>query len=133
MNSKNYHIVLFDDVCVLCNSFAKFIINKDKKDLIRFSALQSQTAYAFHDKLKRDVDSIVLIDSNNKLYYKSDAVLKILEILNYPSWVCRLLGGIPKTIRDFFYDNVAKRRYKLFGKYHQCPIPSIEIRHKFLD
>ena len=133
MNSKNYHIVLFDDVCVLCNSFAKFIINKDKKDLIRFSALQSQTAFAFHDKLKRDVDSVVLIDDNNKLYYKSDAVLKILEILNYPSWFCRLLGGIPKSIRDFLYDNVAKRRYKLFGKYQQCPIPPIEVRHKFLD
>ena len=54
---------------------SKFIINKDKKDLIRFSALQSQTAFDFHDKLKRDVDSVVLIDDNNKLYYKSDAVL----------------------------------------------------------
>ena len=37
MNSKNYHIVLFDDVCVLCNSFAKFIINKDKKGVRSFN------------------------------------------------------------------------------------------------
>ena len=133
MNSNTNHIVLFDDVCVLCNSFAKFIINKDKKDIIRFSALQSQTAVSFHDKLVQQIDSIVLIDNSKKIYYKSDAVLKIFEILNYPSWVCRLLGGIPKSIRDFFYDNVARRRYKLFGKYQQCPIPPIEIRHKFLD
>lgn len=133
MKTKNYHIVLFDDVCVLCNSFAKFILNKDKKDVMRFSALQSQIAVSFNDKLKQDIDSIVLIDNSKKIYYKSDAVIKILEILNYPSWFCRLLRVIPKSIRDFFYDNLAKRRYKLFGKYQQCPIPPIEIKHKFLD
>jgi predicted DCC family thiol-disulfide oxidoreductase YuxK len=120
-------------VCVLCNSFAKFIINKDKKDIIRFSALQSQTAVAFQDKLVQQIDSIVLIDNSKKIYYKSDAVIKIFTILNYPTWFCKILEVIPKSIRDFIYDNVAKRRYKVFGKYEQCPIPPIEIRHKFLD
>ena len=133
MNSNTNHIVLFDDVCVLCNSFAKFIINKDKKDIIRFSALQSQTAVTFHYKLVQQIDSIVLIYNSKKIYYKSDAVIKIFAILNYPTWFCRILEIIPKSIRDFIYDNVAKRRYKVFGKYEQCPIPPIEIRHKFLD
>lgn len=133
MNSNTDHIVLFDDVCVLCNSFAKFIINKDKKDIIRFSALQSQTAVAFHDKLVQQIDSIVLIENSKKIYYKSDAVIKIFAILNYPTWFCKILEIIPKSIRDFIYDNVAKRRYKVFGKYEQCPIPPSEIRHKFLD
>lgn len=133
MNSNTNHIVLFDDVCVLCNSFAKFIINKDKKDIIRFSALQSQTAVAFRDKLVQQIDSIVLIDNSKKIYYKSDAVIKIFAILNYPTWFCKILEVIPKSIRDFIYDNVAKRRYKVFGKYEQCPIPPSEIRHKFLD
>lgn len=133
MNSKTYHIVLFDDVCVLCNSFIKFILNKDKKDIIRFSALESQTAVNFHNKLIKDIDSVVLIEKSEKIYYKSDAVIKILEILNYPLWFCRLLRLIPISVRDFFYDNVAKRRYKVFGKYQQCPIPPIGIRHKFLN
>jgi predicted DCC family thiol-disulfide oxidoreductase YuxK len=133
MNSNTDHIVLFDDVCVLCNSFAKFIINKDKKDIIRFSALQSQTAVAFNDKLVQQIDSIVLIENSKKIFYKSDAVIKIFAILNYPTWFCKILEFIPKSIRDFIYDNVAKRRYKVFGKYEQCPIPPSEIRHKFLD
>ena len=101
MNSNTNHIVLFDDVCVLCNSFAKFIINKDKKDIIRFSALQSQTAVAFRDKLVQQIDSIVLIENSKKIYYKSDAVIKIFAILNYPTWFCKILEVIPKSIRDF--------------------------------
>ena len=49
----------------------------------------------------QQIDSIVLIDINKKIYYKSDAVIKILGIMNYPKWICKTLGIIPKSVRDF--------------------------------
>ena len=75
-------------MCVLCNSFAKFIIKKDKKDLIRLSALQSQTAVALHDKLKQ-IDSIVLIDIIRK--YTINLMLpKNLRYYELSKMVCKL-------------------------------------------
>jgi predicted DCC family thiol-disulfide oxidoreductase YuxK len=57
--------------------------------------------------------------------------------------ICRNLKGawkilvviklLPTPIRDFFYDIIAKNRYKWFGKKDSCMIPSKEIRNRFLE
>ena len=76
-------------------------------------------------------DSIILIE-NGKAYTKSSAALKIARHLSggYP-----LLYGfmiIPKFIRDFVYDFIARNRYKWFGRKDHCMIPTPELKKKFL-
>jgi len=39
---------------------------------------------------------------------------------------------IPKPIRDYFYDLIAKKRYKIFGKKDTCMIPTPSIEKRFL-
>ena len=42
------------------------------------------------------------------------------------------LIAIPRPISDFFYDRVAKNRYRIFGKLDACMLPPPEVRARFL-
>lgn len=133
MKSK-HKIILFDGVCNLCNSSVTFVIKRDKKDLFRFAALQEDPGKSLLDKHNIDTsqtDSIILVDGD-KAYTKSTAALEIARSLGglYP-----LLYGfmvIPKFIRNWVYDYIAKNRYKWYGKKESCMIPTPELRSKFL-
>ena len=134
MESKNHKIILFDGVCNLCNGAVTFIIKRDKKDVFKFAALQSEIGQQLISKFNIDtskVDSIILIDGE-KHYEKSSAALRIAKYLSgaYP-----LLFGfmvVPKFIRNAVYDYIAKNRYKWFGKKESCMIPTAELKSKFL-
>ena len=39
---------------------------------------------------------------------------------------------MPRFLRDWLYDRVAKNRYRLFGKKELCLIPAPEERARFL-
>jgi len=134
MKNKNHKIILFDGVCNLCNGAVTFIIKRDKKDVFKFAALQSEIGQQLISKFNIDtskVDSIILIDGD-KHYEKSSAALRIAKQLSgaYP-----LLFGfmiLPKFIRNAVYDYIAKNRYKWFGKKESCMIPTPELKSRFL-
>jgi len=132
---KNEHkIILFDGVCNLCNASVNFVIKRDKNDVFRFAALQSDFAKELTSKFSinpDEIDSIILIDVD-KCYVKSTAALHITKSLSggYP-----LLFGfmiVPNFIRNWIYDFVAKNRYKWYGKKESCMIPTPELKGKFL-
>lgn len=131
---KKNKIILFDGVCNLCNGAVIYIIKRDKKNVFKFAALQSEIGAQLIAKFNIDteiVDSIILIDGE-KQYEKSSAALYIAKHLSgaYP-----LLFGfmvVPRFIRDSVYDYVAKNRYKWFGKKESCMIPTVELKEKFL-
>ena len=135
MSKNNKHkTILFDGVCNLCNDAVKFIIKHDKKDVFRFTALQSAVGMVMvteHGIDTTQIDSIILI-ADNKSFTKSTAALKIARHLSggYP-----LLYGfmiVPNFIRNWVYDIIAKNRYKWFGKKDACMIPTPELKKKFL-
>lgn len=132
---KGKHIVLFDGVCNLCNHWVQFIIERDKKDVFRFVALQSDLGKQIvtHLKIKPDVDSIILYQPGIAYYYKAEAVEQITVVLG--GWVGFLsqLGGIlPLFFKNSLYDYVAKNRYKWYGKKDQCMVPTPQLRNKFI-
>ena len=128
-------IVLFDGVCNFCDSSVQFILKKERKPILKFASLQSETGQKLvkHYELdKKGIDSIVYI-SNGKARIKSTAALYLAKRLNgtYP-----LLFGfiiVPAFIRNWLYDWIARKRYKWFGKKDSCMIPSKEIRERFVD
>ena len=134
INTKHNNVIFFDGVCNLCNASVNFIIKKDKNNIFKFAALQSDFAkktLASFPKDKTQADSILYLE-NKKLYSKSSAVLHIAKHLNggYP-----ILFGfiiVPKFIRNFAYDFIAKNRYKWYGKKQECMIPTPEIKSKFI-
>jgi predicted DCC family thiol-disulfide oxidoreductase YuxK len=131
---QNHHIILFDGVCNFCNFWVNFIIVRDKDDIFRFAALQSEAGQKLLNKFNLktdDFDTFILIKSET-YFTKSTAALKIARKLNYPVKVSYYFIFIPKFLRDLIYSLIAINRYKYFGKRDNCRIPSEEERNKFL-
>jgi len=129
--SSDRPIIFYDGVCALCNGTVKFVIRFDSKEKFSFSALDSDYA-SKHLKLPENIDSIVLLDKGNQ-FYKSDAVIRILIDIGGFGKLAYLFYMVPKPIRDFVYEFIANNRYKWFGKYDSCPVPSPEIRNRFIQ
>lgn len=129
-----HKIILFDGVCNLCNGTVMFVIKKDRKDIFRFASLQSETGESLTAKHGIDtakVDSILLIDGG-AVYVKSTAALRIARSLpgGYP-----LLYGfmiVPRFLREWIYEGIARKRYAWFGKKESCMVPTPELKSKFL-
>lgn len=132
---QNQSIILFDGVCNLCNGAVQFIIKRDKKEIFRFTSLQSETGQAilqYYQLPTQNFDSFLFLE-NGKLYSQSTAALKVAQKLS-SFWKLLYAGMlIPKPFRDFIYAWVAKNRYRWFGKKVNCMIPSPELKKRFLD
>ena len=128
-------ILLFDGVCNYCNYWVRFAIKRDKKKKLLFTPLQGKTAKELLPKYNigsGEINSVIVIDKG-KAYTKSAAGLRMCKYLD-GGW--RLLYGliiIPKFIRDFFYNIIARNRYKWFGKKETCMVPAPGLRERFLD
>jgi len=128
-------VIFFDGVCNLCNASVQFAIEHDKHDIFKFTALQGNYAKAILPKFNIDlerINSIILVE-NDRLYTKSSAALRIAKKLNgfWPMLYAFMI--IPKFIRDWFYDIIAKNRYKWWGKQESCWVPTPELKEKFYD
>ncbi|MDG3582332.1 MULTISPECIES: thiol-disulfide oxidoreductase DCC family protein [Galbibacter] len=130
-------IILFDGVCNLCNSTVNFVIERDKKDVFRFASLQSDIGKKLLSERNIDpsvTDSIVLIEPNVAYYVKSSAALEIAkEIGGFWSVLGVFNYILPESLRDALYNFIARNRYKWFGKKEGCPLPTPELKAKFLD
>jgi predicted DCC family thiol-disulfide oxidoreductase YuxK len=129
-----HSVIFFDGVCNLCTGSVKFVIRRDKQDYFRFAPLQSAAAQEYlgpADPSGAAPVSIVLLEKG-KIYKRSAAALRIARHLG-AGW--NLLYGfiiIPAFIRDFVYDQIAKRRYSIWGREESCMVPSAELKAKFL-
>jgi len=109
-------ILFYDGDCALCNRVVTFILNHEKDSKILFSALDTAVANDLlgkHPSYKKEEDTVYFSDGY-QLYSKSTAVLKLLPFLKGYVFVLRLGWLFPKGVRDKIYDEVAKRRQRIF-------------------
>jgi predicted DCC family thiol-disulfide oxidoreductase YuxK len=135
MRTEPTRIILFDGVCNLCNRSVQFVIKRDKKRLFRYAALQSNVALEelqARNEPVPNIESVILIDGN-KVFYRSDAALRITKYLGAAWPLMQVFYIIPRFIRDAIYNYIGKNRYRWFGKRESCMIPTPELRSLFLD
>ena len=134
-------IVFYDGVCGLCNRLVQFLLKHDRKDRLRFAALQSDFAAKVlgrHGIDPTDLDTVHVVVNfdgpSERVLNRSTAVLRALSELG---GIWSIAGGlgviVPRPLRNFFYGLVATNRYRIFGKYETCMLPSPSDRAKFLD
>jgi predicted DCC family thiol-disulfide oxidoreductase YuxK len=134
MNDSDKIILLFDGICNLCNGLVRFVIKRDRAGKFKFASLQSEIGQSW---LKRfglvqvEFESFVMI-RGDRYYSKSTAALKMLKELGGVWKIFYLFIIIPRAVRDFFYDLIAKSRYRIFGKRDECMIPTPELKERFL-
>ena len=132
-------VLLYDGLCSFCNGAVQFVLKRDSRGAIRFAALQGDYArevIARHPELA-GVDSLILVEPDaatgiEKVYVRSAGALRTARYLDGAWRLTRALAIVPRPIRDWAYDLFARWRYRLFGRYDSCPIPTPEQRARFL-
>jgi predicted DCC family thiol-disulfide oxidoreductase YuxK len=131
---ENTQIILFDGVCNFCNSSINFVIDHDPEKHFKFAPLQSeigQDILTKFNKNTKDFDSVILL-KDNQLYQKSEAALEIAKHLSGFWKYLSIFKILPTFFLNFFYDIIAKNRYRIFGKSESCRMPTAELRERFL-
>ena len=123
-------VIVFDGICGLCNKSVKLLIKLDTNKIFQYTSLQGEFVKTLN--IEADIDSIIFYDDET-VYYKSTAILKILRSLGGVWVVTNIFYLIPVSIRDFFYDVIAKYRYKIFGKMQSCRMPNSSEEKLFLE
>ena len=134
ITNKKKAIILFDGVCNLCNSSVQFVIKHDNKNQFLFASLQSDASRKLLLQFNYEnpkMKSIVLIE-NDILSDKSTAALRISKKLVSPWNILYLFIILPKALRDFFYNIIAKNRYRWFGKRDTCILDVGEYKNRFI-
>lgn len=106
-------IILFDGECSFCNFWINYILRRDKKKRFKFCPFPSKFGKQILEKnnLPQIINSVVVF-SKNKTYFKAEAVLYILKKLNLLEF-CFYLLVFFLPYKNYFYDIIANRRYKL--------------------
>jgi predicted DCC family thiol-disulfide oxidoreductase YuxK len=128
-------VILFDGVCNLCNGLVNWIIDRDKKNLFRFSSLQSNFGLETVKKINlagNYMDTVVYLDDETS-YTESAAILHIFKDLGGLYSALFIFIIVPSFLRNFVYRIVARNRYKWFGRQETCRVPTPELKSKFLD
>ena len=128
-------VMLFDGVCNFCDNTVNFIIDRDPQKKIRFAALQSQSGQKLLQQFELDTenfDSVILV-YQGRYYKKTSAILRVVKWMKFPWWLLRVFIIVPPFLRNFFYDIVARNRYKWFGKLEYCRVPTADMKERFLD
>ncbi len=127
-------VILFDGVCNFCNAAVNFVIARDSDGYFKFAPLQSEIGEELIARYGIDpaeTDSVILVE-DERVYLHSSAALRISRKLGTLWPLLYAFVIVPKPIRDFFYKQFAKYRYRLFGRQDACMIPTPEVRARFL-
>ena len=138
--TQGAHLVLYDGVCGLCNNLLQFLLEHDRRGVFRFAPLQSATGKATVARWGGDPEDLTsfYVVADFRMPYarpvtKGDAALFVASQLSWPWKAACAARLLPKPVRDFLYDRIARSRYRVFGRYEQCLIPSEETRKRFID
>ena len=133
-------IVLYDGVCGLCNRAVQFLLKRDRLDRLQFASLQSDLAAKVLERHGMDpkrLDTVYAVlnyqESNEALLAKGDAFLFFASVIGGIWSVARVGKIIPRSVRNWLYDFIARHRYQVFGKSESCMLPDPKQRHKFLE
>jgi predicted DCC family thiol-disulfide oxidoreductase YuxK len=127
-------LILFDGICYLCTGSVRFVIAHDPGARFSFASLQSaagQEVLSRFDLPLAGFDSFIYI-REGRVYQRSTAALRVARDIGGVWGMLFLFIIIPRPLRDWLYDLVAKNRYSLFGKRDTCMLPTPELQKRFL-
>jgi predicted DCC family thiol-disulfide oxidoreductase YuxK len=126
-------LFVFDGVCVLCSTGANFIMRHDPEGRVQFASAQSDLGRAIYQRMGLAIDSSYLLLDRDGTHAKTDGYLQLARILGGWYRLGLVFRIIPRPIRDWFYDRVAKNRYRWFGKADYCGLLTPEQRGRLVE
>ena len=132
-------VLLYDGTCGFCSRLVQWVLRTDRRDVLRFAPLSGELARRArlrHPELDQN-DSIVWLEpagASSQVLLRSDAVLHLWTYLGRHWHLLAMVGRwVPRSIRDWLYDQLAVRRKQWFGTVNSCEVPKPEQRGRMLE
>jgi predicted DCC family thiol-disulfide oxidoreductase YuxK len=128
-------IVIFDGKCILCASFARFILQADRKRHFMLLAAQSPLGVALYQHFGLETsryETYILLESGTA-FFRSEATIRIFEGLGWPWRIAAAGRPLPLSIRDAFYNFIARNRLRWFGARQTCYLPDPSQADRFIS
>lgn len=128
-------VVLFDGECVMCSSGAQALMRLDRRRRFKLGTVQSpegKRILAWYGLPTESFDTFVLVEGP-RLYVRSAAYVRIVARLDFPWNLASVFWVIPRAVRDWLYDRIAKNRFRLFGKRDQCVVLAPDHQARLLS
>ena len=135
LNPALPRVILFDGICNLCNASVIFVLEYERKPVFQFASIQSEAGKELLKAcgLPGDYSQAVILIENGTMYSSSTAALRIGQQLRFPWSSLSYMGFIvPRFARDWVYRQIAKHRYRWFGKRDVCMVPTGDLKARFL-
>ncbi|HSD73263.1 MAG TPA: thiol-disulfide oxidoreductase DCC family protein [Steroidobacteraceae bacterium] len=128
-------VLLFDGVCKLCTGSVAFVLRHEGDQDLRFAPLQSPAGVRLMQEFSIDPNQMktFVVIADGKAYVRSDAAIRVARFLRGAWKLLSMLKIIPRPMRDYAYDVVARNRYRWFGRHDACIVPTPELRKRFID
>jgi predicted DCC family thiol-disulfide oxidoreductase YuxK len=108
-------VVLLDGDCAMCNGAASWLARRNAAGLMIFATNRGVAARIAGEPPGGDPDTIVVWAGSRRLV-RSTAILALLGALGGGWRLLAALGRLcPVAVRDFLYDQVARRRHRFAG------------------
>lgn len=128
-------LVVFDHQCIFCSSFVRFVFAHDASGRFMFAAAQSRLGQALYRHYGLDTTNfstnLVIVDGI--LHTKMDAFAAVMRTLGFPWSLLAVVNAVPRQLANAVYDLIAKNRYRIFGKYETCLMPSKELKARVVE
>ena len=125
---------LFDAKCLLCSGAVQFVLRHERSQDLRFVAIQSAEgrAMALRHGMDPDDPASFLFVEEDVAYAASDGVMQLLKHVGGWARHLRVLRFLPRALRNTLYFQLARNRYRLFGKSEACMVPDAGLRKRFV-
>lgn len=133
-------VLLYDGHCGFCNNTVRLLLRADRRRVFKFAPLGGDFAGAVvsrHPQL-RGIDSLVLVEPADggvpeRVYVRSEGFVRGTRHLEGAWRLLTVFAVVPRPLRDWAYDVIARHRYRVFGRLEACPVPEPEVRARFLE
>lgn len=133
-NNLPKNLIVFDGECVLCSGFYRFMLKHDHSQRFAFATAQSRIGQQLYHALclpMQDFETNLVI-TNGAIYQRLDAFAAAMHALGGIWHLPALLRFLPCGLKDFAYHRIARNRYRIFGRYDTCMLPTQAHRARFV-
>jgi predicted DCC family thiol-disulfide oxidoreductase YuxK len=127
-------IAFMDAECALCSRGARMLHWLDKTERFRICPVQNevgQAILAHFGMSAEDPESWIILDQG-QMYTGLEALAYLGRSTGGWGHLLRVVLILPKPIRDWLYQRVARNRYRLFGKADLCAVPDLAFQKRLM-
>jgi len=132
-------VLLYDGSCAFCNRSVQFILAWEKHHSLSFASLDSPYGKRSLGQFPelRHLDSMIWIDADSegrpvKALARSAAAIRIARYMGGVWTLLSILWPVPKPLRDWMYDLIAKHRHTMVRQ-DPCAVFPPEVKHRMID